>query len=345
MARIRLKYVHGFRDRHGRLRYYFRRAGFKRIALPGLPGSPEFMRAYESALAGDAEAVQIGANRTKAGSVSALVASWYQSGHFAGLRSTTKSTYRGIAERFRAEHGDKPVALMEPRHIRKIIASKADTPNAANNLLNILRMLMRHAIEEDWIVSDPTIGVRPIRVKSDGFHTWTEDEIAKFEAHHKQGTRARLAFDLLLYTGQRRGDVVRMGWQHIRGQAIDLVQQKTGKVLSIPIHPGLSATLAKAPRDHLTFITTAHGAAFSAAGFGNWFRDVVNEAGLPAHCSAHGLRKAAARRLAEAGCTAHEIAAITGHASIAEVQRYTRAADQSRLAIAAISRVQKSDEA
>ncbi len=152
-----------------------------------------------------------------------------------------------------------------------------------------------------------------------------------------QGSRARLALTLLLYTGQRRGDVIRIGRQHIRDGVIHVRQQKTGIELAIPIHATLAAVIAETPADHLTLLTTQIGKPFSAAGFGNWFRDRCNEAGLRL-CSAHGLRKAVARRLAEAGCTMHEIAAITGHASLSEVQRYTKAADQARLARAAMDK-------
>ena len=126
-----------------------------------------------------------------------------------------------------------------------------------------------------------------------------------------------------------------MGRQHIRDGAIHVRQQKTGIELTIPIHATLAAIIAGTPADHLTLLTTQTSRPFSAAGFGNWFRDRCNEAGL-AHCSAHGLRKAVARRLAEAGCTMHEIAAITGHASLSEVQRYTKAVGQARLARAAM---------
>lgn len=132
-----------------------------------------------------------------------------------------------------------------------------------------------------------------------------------------------------------------MGRQHIRDGVLQVRQQKTGAELSIPVHATLAATIAETPSDHLTFLTTQFGQPFAAAGFGNWFRERCNEAGLP-HCSAHGLRKAAARRLAEAGCTEHEIAAITGHASLREVARYTKAADQKRLAVAAMDKVRTS---
>ena len=184
---------------------------------------------------------------------------------------------------------------------------------------------------------DPTREVRAIRVKSSGYHSWTDDEISTFEKHHPAGSRAGLALALLLYTGQRRSDVVRMGRQHIRDGILLVRQVKTGAELMIPVHPVLDAIIAETPSKHLTFLTTALGRPFTPAGFGNWFRDQCDAAGLP-HCSAHGLRKAAARRLAEAGCTEHEIGAITGHASLREIVRYTKAADQKRLAIAAMEK-------
>jgi integrase len=132
-----------------------------------------------------------------------------------------------------------------------------------------------------------------------------------------------------------------MGAQHIRDGALHVKQEKTGVELIIPVHPTLAAVIAAAPRDHLTFVTTRLGGPFQGSTFSRWFRDQCDRAGLP-HCSAHGLRKAAARRLAEAGCTAHEIGAITGHASLTELVRYTRTADQRRLAEAAMTKTRTS---
>ena len=129
-----------------------------------------------------------------------------------------------------------------------------------------------------------------------------------------------------------------MGRQYIRNDVLILRQQKTGAQLSIPIHPTLQEILDATVNDNMTFLTTQFGKPFTSNGFGNWFRDQCNAAGLP-QCSAHGLRKAAARRLAEAGCTAHEIASITGHASLKQVAHYTRAVDQRRLASAAMEKV------
>jgi integrase len=180
--------------------------------------------------------------------------------------------------------------------------------------------------------------VKAIRVKSDGYHSWTEAEIEKFERAYPIGSRERLALALLLFTGQRRGDVVRMGRQHVRDGLLQIRQQKTGVELAIPIHEALAGILATTPAYNLMFLTTQYDGGFKPGSFGHWFRKQCNAVGLP-HCSAHGLRKAAARRLAEAGCTEHEIAAITGHASLKEVQRYTKGANQKRLAEAAMSKV------
>jgi integrase len=180
-----------------------------------------------------------------------------------------------------------------------------------------------------------------IKNRSDGFHTWDEGEIAAFEKHHPIGSKARLALALLLYTAQRRSDVVRMGRQHIRDGVVHVRQQKTGTMLAVPLHPALAAIIEATPSKHLTFLTTSFGKPFTAPGFGNWFRERCNEAGLPRHCAAHGLRKAACRRLAEAGCSANVIASISGHTTLTEVARYTKAADQQRMArdgMAAITR-------
>jgi integrase len=128
-----------------------------------------------------------------------------------------------------------------------------------------------------------------------------------------------------------------MGWQNVDNDSVAVRQQKTGKSLLIPLHPALKAMLASVPKTNMTFLVTERGAPFTAQGLGDWFKKQCRVAGL-SYCSAHGLRKAAATRLANAGCSVNEIAAITGHASLREVARYTSAADQGRLARAAMER-------
>lgn len=203
------KYCQGMIDRHGKPRWYFRRPGFPRRALPGLPWSPQFMAEYAAAMEGDK--AEIGKKQTLPGSIAALIASYYRSAEYSGMADSTKRAVRNILERFRAEHGDKRVAHLEKRHIQKIMAEKAATPDAANRLLRLLRTLMAHAIDLGWRRDDPTAGVKKLRHRTEGFTTWEEEHIDAFLAHHGAGSRAHLAFSLLLYTGQRRGDVVRMG--------------------------------------------------------------------------------------------------------------------------------------
>jgi integrase len=159
------------------------------------------------------------------------------------------------------------------------------------------------------------------------WHTWTDEEIAAYEARWPIGSAARTAFAVLPFTGQRMADVSRMAWSDVGEGAIRVVQGKTK--LSVPLHPDLAEVLAAWPRAHERILTTAFGKPFTPKGFGNWMADKIGQSRVPDRCVTHGLRKAAARRLAEAGCSANEIAAITGHATLTEISRYTKAAEQS----------------
>jgi integrase len=185
-----------------------------------------------------------------------------------------------------------------------------------------------------------------VKARTTGFKTWSEAHIERFEAKHPIGTKARLAFALLLYTGQRRGDVVKMGPQHIHRGVLTIDQGKTDggeeAHLEIPVHPRLREIIDATPSGHLSFLVTSFGKPFTSNGFGNWFRDLCDQAECH-DVSAHGLRKATARRLAEIGCSTHEIAAITGHATLSEVDRYTKAASRKRLAKSAMAKLIESD--
>jgi integrase len=337
------KFVQGFVDRHGKPRFYFRRPGYRKAPLPGLPWSPEFMAAYEVSLAGSP--IPIGLDRVKPGSIRALAMLYFASAEFTAMRPSSQVARRRIIEKFCRQtdrlgnpYGDKRVVTLQRENVVKLLTRRADKPEAANALRKALRAMMRHAVAIGLRHDDPTRDVPAIRTKTAGVHSWSEDEIVQYELCHPIGSRARLALALLLFSGQRRSDVVPMGRQHVRNGILNVKQQKTGIELAIPVHPDLAAIIDSTPAGHLSFLTTQYNRPFTSAGFGNWFRQQCNAAGLP-HCSAHGLRKAAARRLAEAGCTEHEIAAITGHASLREIVRYTKAADQRRLAASAMDKV------
>jgi integrase len=341
MTRLTLKHIKRVKTRHGKTLFYFRRPGYRLVALPGAPGSSEFMDAYGRALdPKTAPRLEIGAARTKPGTIDALVALYYQSAEYAGLAKSTQATYRNIIERFRTDHGAKRVALLAREHVKGMVAKKAETPSAANNFLKMLRMLMAFAIDANMRKDDPTIGVKRVRVTSEGFTVWREQDIAAFRVRHALGTRARLAMEMGLNTMQRRGDLVRMGRQHVHGGTLAIRQEKTGTTIEIPVLPELQSALDLLPAGQLIFLETEQGAAFTPAGFGNWFREVCAEAGLPVGYNTHGLRKAGATRLADAGCSDHQIMAWGGWKSLSEVQRYTRAANRRRLAASAVHKLE-----
>jgi integrase len=336
------KYCSWNTDRHGRKRVRFRR-GFYSAYLLGVPYSDDFMQRYHAALEGNARQLQeIKEDRVEPGTIDAVIVNFYRSTDFQKLKYTTQRVRKNVLEKFRVHHGKKRVALLTAAHLKAIIGDMAERPGAANGLLKALRVLLRHAVDMGLLRDNPARNVRKFAVNSEGFHSWTEEDVTAFEARHDLGSRAQLALSLLLYTGQRRSDVVRMGWQHINGELLSVVQDKTGVMLRVPIHPKLSVAIGNMPRKNMTFLLTEAGAPFSAAGFGNWFRDRCNEAGLQ-HCSAHGLRKACAARLANAGCTTEQIKAITGHKTLSEVARYTKAADQERNAKQALANLLRSE--
>jgi integrase len=319
-------------DRYGNRRVRFRRRGVS-VYLTGIPWSEDFMRQYAAALEREeGNRAQVGAaKRTFPGSFSALCVSYYASPEFRGLKTSTQRVRRNVLERFRAEHGHRPLKDLQSFHVRSIIGAKADTPEAANNLLKVLRVVLDYAVSEGMIASNPATHLKRYSSKGEGIHTWSEAEVRQFEARFPIGSKPRLALALLLFTAQRRGDVVRMGWQHLLTDSITVRQEKTDNPLLIPVHPELAHVLASVPRTNLTFLITERGRPFTSASFGNWFRKRCNEAGLP-QCSAHGLRKCAATRLADAGCSLHRIMAVTGHKSMSSVAPYTKRADQARLA-------------
>lgn len=344
MVKLKLpRYVKAAKNRHGAVFYYLRRPGYALVRLPGSPYSTPFMDAYDQAMAGQ-ERAQIGASRTKPGSVKAVWVAYKQSADFKILKPSTKATYLGWGERFVEKNGDNPMAALSRLSVQKMIDAKAEKPAAANNLLRLLRMLSRFAVDRGMLRDDPTRTVKPVKIKSTGFRTWSEDDIATFEAFHLVGSRERLALALLLYTGQRRSDVVRLGPQHIRGDALHLEQQKTGTSLAIPVHSKLRAILDATPSGHLTFLVAQGARPFTPAGFTNWFREACRVAGIADGLAPHGLRKAMCRRLAEAGVSTLRIMSITGHKNVDEIETYVQAASQQRLARDAMAEIENGTE-
>jgi integrase len=326
-----------FRDRHGNWHLRFRQKGRPTHYFKSRPGTPEFRAELEACRNAPIDKAARVAERAAPGSIAALVLTYYGLPAFKDLRPSSQYTFRKMLERFVADWGHLKVKTLSRQAIAEIIGDMAETPAAANHLLNRLRVLMRVALDLGWRADDPTYKLKGFKTRGSGFHTWSEVDIEQFKRRHAPGSKARRALSLLLHTGQRRGDVRLLGRQHVDGEGrITLRQQKTGAMLSIPVHPELAAELVLAPKTDLTFLVTDEGKPYSEAGFGNWFRDQCDRAGLK-HCSAHGLRKAAARRLADAGCTHAQIKAITGHRTDKEVTRYIEAANQKRLADQALA--------
>jgi integrase len=342
-------FVHGpFRAR-GRLYCYFRRPGCKRVPLPLPIGSGEFWSAYQAALDASAPRSDIGASRSSPGSMAGLIAAFIGSdvsrrgkdGQPLGEETWRKRL--AILNKLRDEHGGKPVKLLRREHIVDLILDGLP-PHAKRNWVKALRPLMKFAATNGWhadrdLMRDVVAHVPKNRV---GFPTWGEEQIETYRAKYPLGSVPRLAMELILNTVQRPGDALRLGPQHVRirpdgKRRLALRQSKTGGALLLPIVPELQEALDLTPCGHLTFLTTARGEPWSPGAFRKVFRQWTGKAGLQ-EFSAHGLRKAGCRRLAESGCTVPEIAAWSGHLSLAMVQHYIAAADQAAMAEAAANR-------
>ncbi len=329
-----------YRDRHGVRRWRYRAQGFS-VELGREYDSDDFVARYETAQRGHRLAGGVGMDRTRPGTINALVVGYYGSPAFHNLEAGTRRSYARVIDRFRHAHGDKRVAQLQRRHVLEMMAAKSETPCAANEFLRVLRLVMAHAVMLDMRPDNPTTGVKRFKVEPGGFHSWTEDEIVRFYEVHPLGTTAHLAMTVMLRTGASSVDAVALGWGNVKGGRIVYRRKKTRRastlVVDIPLHPDLMAALELLPRDSFTFLQTRQGKSRSAAGLSRCMRQWCDAAGLP-DCTSHGLRKACARRLAEAGATAHQIAAVTGHQTMAEVERYTRDVARSGLADAAFAK-------
>lgn len=346
---IKLKYIARDVDRNGNVRLYFRKSG-KKIRLRGPEGSLEFLSDYQLALLGDHPKQKAGTKRKGAApeSIRELIEHYYRSAPYRLLSPRTRHVRRLILDKFCESNNDgaKPYAALEAHHLMRRRDEMLDRPEAANSLIKALRQVFDCAKEYGLYDRNPAREVKILQTFSEGHTAWTEDDIKNFETVHPIGSMARLAFSLALYTGQRKGDLITLGPQHIEShngqEGLAFTQQKNrGRKpvdLWVPIEPELREIISASPIGSKTFIVTEFGRPFSSGGFGNKFRKWCNEAGLKG-LSVHGLRKTAANFLAEVGCTDREIMSITGHTTSKEVSRYTRKAKQKIRAVNAIGKV------
>lgn len=342
-VRFRLKYISEDVDRHGNVRCYLRRPGHQKVRLRSMPGTPEFLMEYQEALTQTKpDAAPARVREVKRGTFHHLCVLYFASGEFGGLDISTRKWQRRTLEKICLTHGANPVSHMKPRHVRMLRDELLDTPAAANQRIKALRALFAWANEAEETTNNPTLGVKRIKYASAGHHSWTDGEIAQYQARHPVGTKARLALDLLRFIAFRREDVVRSGPEHVRNGRVRYRQAKNEHRspidVDIPLHADLEASIAATATGTKTFLVTEFGKPFTPNGFGNKFKEWCRQAGLH-HCSAHGMRKATATALAELGATPHEIMAITGHQTLEEVENYTRAARTRMMADSAMAKL------
>jgi len=339
MVEFELKYVDAQRDRGGRVLYYYFRRGGRRWRLHGEPLSEGFMAEYRRLLAETAPS-NAECLIDPPGSFGALVTDYFASPEFRAKAANTQKMYRQILEPLSQLHGRKPVRLLERRHVKQWRDARGETPGTANMVVKVVRLLLSYAVEMEYRKDNPAQRIKLFPLGE--YRSWSEEECAAFETRWALGTMQRRAYALAKYTGQRCGDLARMTRAHCKDGFIRVVQQKTGAELWIRQHQNLTAELSNV--DQLSLLTSSKGAAFDPDSLGRWFANAIDQAGLPDDCVLHGLRKTAARMLADAGCSVHEIMSVTGHRSLAEVERYTRAAHQKKLASAAILKLEQNTD-
>jgi integrase len=273
------------------------------------------------------------------GSFSALIAAFRQSPRYLKWAPTTRARRDHVLGDFNAENGRVMVAELRRGDVIAMRDSMAATPDAANNWLKVIRLLLAYAVDLEIVSSNVAAGVpRLAPSHPDGFRTWRDDEIETFRAHWPIGSLPHTVLTLVLCTGAARVDLVALGWHSIDADRIRYRRHKTEVLVDLPILPELADVLETIPRDRMTFLETRNCTLRSDKGLTGDMARWVREAGLGAPdrygrgLTLHGLRKALGRRLAEAGCSPHMVMAALGHESIASAQVYTKAYDRARAA-------------
>jgi integrase len=330
-------YTSIFVDRHGKERCRFRKDGYS-CYLPH-PSAKGYRAAYEAAT----EAKPSIGPRCPPRSVSDLLTRFYDTAGFKRGGDGWKRSRRQVLEAFRQEFGNDLVANFKPSHIDIILARKMEKDGrkggtqAAKRLREQLDMLFRFAVKLEWIASNPIERAEEIVHKAKGFYAWTEEDIAQFRERWPLGTKPRLAAELVLWTGARRGDAHRAVAP--KDGRIRFKAGKTGKEQDVPVAPMLAAAIEAMPAVGMTtLLVTDYGKPFTTAGFGNWFKDKCMKAELPL-CTLHGLRAALARRAAERGVQQQGLKALGQWAGDREVAIYVAGANQRRLAESALADV------
>lgn len=329
MPRPRYPHLHSEFTRHGKRVWYFRRGKGKRVRIDHDYGTDEFKEAYEAALVGD-DAPK--AKKAGAGSLRWLWGRYKDSQAWAALSAATRKQRENIMLHVLEKAGDRPLSAITRRAVVAGRDRRKETPAMARHFVETMRGLFRWAVDAEHVKEDPTRDVKVSKPRTEGHHTWTDDECDKYEAKWEIGTRERLAFDIMLYTGFRRGDAARFGRQHIRSGVIHLTTEKgQGRVtVVLPLLPPLAKSIEATKTGDMVFIAKADGSAMTKEGFGNWFAEACIAAGVPGR--AHGLRKAGATRAANRGASDAQLDAIFGWSGRGMAALYTKKANRQRLA-------------
>jgi integrase len=336
MSRPRPPHLQKRVSRHGKLTWYVRVKRGPFIRIRGEFGSEEFEANYRAAISGEPRPQEAG---PATGTLAWLIARYRETTAWTALSNATRRQRDNIFTHVLKTAGDKPFARIDAAMIAAGRERRAQTPDQARHFLDSMRGLFRWAAEARLVTADPTEGVRnPKRRRGDGFIPWTEDHVAAYERRWPFGTRQRVWLDVLLYTGLRRGDAVRLGRQHFRDGVGSIKTEKSGYTVEVtlPLLRVLGETLAAGPCGDLTFVVGERGQPLTKESFGNLFRRACEAAGVPG--SAHGLRKLAATRMANNGATVAQLEALFGWSGGGMASLYTRAADRRRLAIEAMQK-------
>jgi integrase len=335
MPRPRPPFLRREVNRHGTVVWYVRKNEGQRVRIRAAFGTPDFDAEYQAALNATPRPAK---GDTTAGSIVWLIERYQETATWAKFSRESQRQRQNLLAQVIKAAGNRPFT-----HITKLSLEAArDRRGAAQGrkFLDVMRSLFRWAVKAGIAKVDPTAGIdNPRPEKTAGFHVWSEDDVAAYEARWSIGTRERVWLDVLLYTGLRRGDAVKLGRQHVRDGVATLKTEKTDTEVTLPILPVLAETLAAGPCGDLAFIVGEGGRPLTKESFGNLFRKACRAAGLRRR-SAHGLRKTAATRAANAGATVAQLEAIFGWQGGAMAALYTRAADRRRLAIDAMHKLE-----
>ncbi|NVO13826.1 MAG: tyrosine-type recombinase/integrase [Rhodoplanes sp.] len=269
------------------------------------------------------------------GSLAWLIGLYREAPAWTNLEPVTRQKYGLVLQHVVDSAGHHPAKSIG----RKEVVAGRDRrgPSAGRHYLNAMRGLFKWAIDAEHLVVNPTAGVvAPPSTRKGGFPAWTDDEVAAFAKHWPLGTRERVLFDILRYTGFRRSDAVLFGPQHVQGGVIRLTTIKTHEDVTINLHPALAETLAAGPLGKESFFAGLHGETMSRIGAGNRFTKACRDAGVEK--SAHGLRKWYAAHLANGGATTSELQAACGWTTEKMANHYTRSADRERLGLSGSAR-------